>query len=317
MRYVWIDWAKVICIWLMVSCHAGQSGMFLNVSYQFHMPAFFIISGFLFHPRGIKKEFMSFCIPILLYGFLYLIFSCFAEFSSNEFNYNRGYSLIVSWMKSLLFRSDVSWFQGYWFVATLLFIRLLMECDYIRKKYYFIAIFCIVYCCIEPYANISYFIMGLKPYHLLSCFPFFALGMLIKEKNIEITQSSLEILLLELVCFFVLTLVQGRPDLGEYCYGACNYVLFFVNAIIGSHILFNICNYLPQRSWIQTLSSGTLLILGIHSIIYRSLFRILNSFIVIDNFYLPLFVGIITVIICYYLIKFLGKKYPLMLGKIK
>lgn len=67
-RVSWIDWAKVICIWLMVSCHAGQKGMLLDLTYQFHMPAFMIISGLLFRPKGVLKELKSFGFPIVCFG---------------------------------------------------------------------------------------------------------------------------------------------------------------------------------------------------------------------------------------------------------
>ena len=46
-RIVWIDWAKVILIYLMVVGHALPCKWENQVIYAFHMPAFFIISGFL------------------------------------------------------------------------------------------------------------------------------------------------------------------------------------------------------------------------------------------------------------------------------
>lgn len=73
-RVSWIDYAKVICIFLMVCCHAGQKGMILNMAYQFHMPAFFIISGMLFRPKGVWVTVKSFGVPILVFGSLNLLY---------------------------------------------------------------------------------------------------------------------------------------------------------------------------------------------------------------------------------------------------
>lgn len=53
LRLSYIDWAKVTCILLMICCHAGQKGLILDITYQFHMPLFFIISGVLFRPKGV------------------------------------------------------------------------------------------------------------------------------------------------------------------------------------------------------------------------------------------------------------------------
>lgn len=44
-RIVWIDWAKSICIFLMVVGHWTQNDNVLLFIYSFHMPALFIVSG--------------------------------------------------------------------------------------------------------------------------------------------------------------------------------------------------------------------------------------------------------------------------------
>ena len=46
-RFHWIDWAKVILIYLMVVGHCFPIKWQYNLIYAFHMPAFFFISGFL------------------------------------------------------------------------------------------------------------------------------------------------------------------------------------------------------------------------------------------------------------------------------
>lgn len=69
-RVVWIDYAKASCILLMVLCHAGLTGITAQVIYQFHMPAFFIISGLLYKNRGVMRELKSFIIPIVVLSML-------------------------------------------------------------------------------------------------------------------------------------------------------------------------------------------------------------------------------------------------------
>jgi fucose 4-O-acetylase-like acetyltransferase len=47
-RISWIDWAKTILIFLMVSAHCNIHPYPQQFIHAFHMPAFFLISGYLF-----------------------------------------------------------------------------------------------------------------------------------------------------------------------------------------------------------------------------------------------------------------------------
>lgn len=73
-RENWIDWSKAILIWLMVLGHAGLSGMPREFVYAFHMPAFFIISGYLYKPHSCLRTLKSFGIPILFFSVINLSF---------------------------------------------------------------------------------------------------------------------------------------------------------------------------------------------------------------------------------------------------
>lgn len=58
-RILWIDYAKSICIYLVLLGHAHASQPVTDFIYTFHMPLFFFLSGCLFsfekHPNF--KEF--------------------------------------------------------------------------------------------------------------------------------------------------------------------------------------------------------------------------------------------------------------------
>lgn len=306
-RVCWIDWAKVVCIWLMVCCHAGQKGMLLSITYQFHMPAFFIISGFLFHPKGLKNTLVSFVVPILFFSVLTLMWKIVIFGGVNP-------SLIEGYTVGYVAPAAMSPFQGYWFVAVLLMMRLIMECRICRDYKSIIAIACVIYCFIEPRLSIPSEVFLWKPYHIMSCMPLFVLGMEIKERQINIRAGSLEFMALLFTVFLSLTLIQGRVDIYEYNYGL-NYLLFLANAIIGSYLLFSLCMLLPERSWVQTLSTGTFLILGLHGMIYGYIMAIFHRLLFLDNPYLPLLSGVIVMAICYPLILFFKKYCPIVLGK--
>lgn len=48
-RFIWVDYLKATLIFLMVLGHSSQQGIVGEVLSSFHMPAFFMISGFLYH----------------------------------------------------------------------------------------------------------------------------------------------------------------------------------------------------------------------------------------------------------------------------
>lgn len=320
-RISWIDYAKVLCIWLMVCCHAGQQGMVLQLAYQFHIPAFFIISGFLFMEKGIRKTLVSFLVPILFYGLLYLVFRLFLILYKHDFNWSlcSGDSLavILGWIKSFVWCYEkIDVFPGSWFVFALLFLRLLMEVGWVRNIKCWIAAACFVWMCLEPLMGFSRW-NDLKVWHVISSLPFFVTGMLLREKQVDVVSGSFEFKLFCAFAFFVLALIQGRTDLFEYRYGI-SYALFFLNAILGSYLLFNLCSCAPSgRRWIVTLSIGTLLILGLHFEMFPYLtvaFRVALS---IDGPYLPMLVGLTVMALCYPLIILFARFCPLLLGKTK
>ena len=73
-RENWIDWSKTILIWLMVLGHAGLGGLPREFIYAFHMPAFFIISGYLYKPHNWFKTLKGFGIPILFFSVINLCY---------------------------------------------------------------------------------------------------------------------------------------------------------------------------------------------------------------------------------------------------
>lgn len=317
-RVSWIDWAKVICIWLMVSCHAGQKGMLLDLTYQFHMPAFMIISGLLFRPKGVLKELKSFGFPIVCFGVItqayHLAIDMFKGNDNIEFSC-RALFIIKSSLTSLFMESPISWFQGYWFVVTLLFLRLLMENKVVREQKLFIGVASMIWCCVEPMLDIPEQIIGMKFYHVLSCLPFFVIGMLVNEKKIDVTKGCLELKLVSFVLFAILTFIQGRVDLGGYNYGL-NYIVMFVNAICGSWLLFGICALFPYRKYIQDLSTGTFLILGLHGIMYGYIIKASHLVLGTNIYYTPLLVGVSALCLLYPLIRWCITHTPILLGKV-
>ncbi len=78
---VWMDWAKLIGIFLVVYGHllqkTGNWKFFQlhelwNIIYLFHMPLFFILSGYMYKSsHSVKKIFITLVVPYLIYQILF------------------------------------------------------------------------------------------------------------------------------------------------------------------------------------------------------------------------------------------------------
>lgn len=88
-RKDWIDWSKAILIWLMVLGHTGLSGYGREFVYVFHMPAFFIISGYLYKPHSWFRTLRSLGIPVICFSLINL---CFVIFTTMvEWRFDNAY----------------------------------------------------------------------------------------------------------------------------------------------------------------------------------------------------------------------------------
>lgn len=73
----WVDWAKFFGIYLVVLGHGGLiSTNATQYIYSFHMPLFFILSGYLYKPRMLKEELKK-GIDTLLIPYLCMNILCF------------------------------------------------------------------------------------------------------------------------------------------------------------------------------------------------------------------------------------------------
>ena len=84
-RILWIDYAKSICIYLVLLGHAHASQPVTDFIYTFHMPLFFFLSGCLFsfekHPNFKEfaiKRFKGLMVPYLWINLITYLFCLFA-----------------------------------------------------------------------------------------------------------------------------------------------------------------------------------------------------------------------------------------------
>lgn len=184
-RIHWIDWAKFIGIWLVIIGHAPIiGGIFI---YMFHMPMFFMISGFLYNKTNLgnelKKSFKSLIIPYLIYnGFLIVSSIIIGDFRIGIINH-----IILGNQEGIGLR----YFNPLWFIVSLFVMRVLLSI-FNEKNMIHICILCILFSIVLYHYDC--FLYDNDPYQIsttLICLPFFITGHLIRNKNLIINLREL------------------------------------------------------------------------------------------------------------------------------
>lgn len=316
-REVWIDWAKTLLIFMMVVCHAGLYGTPHQIIYTFHMPAFFIISGYLFRPHNWKSLLIRYCIPVLFFSFINLCYNL-------AFEYLRGNSInIAQYLLDYIppfYRyapHTPSLFPGIWFIEGLLCCQLLLGIPWIYRNYKVVGCMCILFSSLQTFfignSELQYYYL----FRIPAILPFLCLGIYIKGKiqysNIQYSILNKIIIIITLTIVILLSLLNGTIDMISNTFGI-NYIIFFINATIVSLLFFHVCACFCQKKYIEILSNGTLLILGTH-MIYISIWNTITGHININRQFSATFISLIVLICSIYFTKKVAKNHPRLLGK--
>ena len=309
-RIIWIDWAKSICIFLMVVGHWSSNDNVLLFIYSFHMPALFIISGILYKPRPWHKSMLSFAVPVAFFSIINIAFLlltgsiCIENLFSKDvffrlFHYRYGLG--------------EGFYCGDWFLWALLGLRLFYgDISYLsplRKYYIPIVVSVIVYMSLEShFLTIDTIFRGAYIGRLVPAMPFFCLGFFLKDNSWEPWKFSVFTMFALSCLLFIMPIINGNSSINSNVYGI-SYVVFFIFASISSVIIFELSSCLPELKFVTIISNGTLLILGLHIPIMKALDMVCPSCL---HEFLPLAV----LPICYFPIIYLYKWCPILLGKV-
>ena len=309
-RIAYIDAAKAICIFLMVVGHWTNIEWLRNYIYSFHMPAMFIISGFLYKPHSWKNTVIAFSIPLLCFSILSLCVKLLlGEMDPNSIS-PKTFFLIFHYRYGL----GESLMIGDWFLWALIGLRFMFgDISWLSgtKKYYIlISCFCILYMTFENYLiNIDTIFRGYIIARAIPCLPFFCFGFWIKNRNWKPCQLPLSIIILTVIIFLIVPMFNKPTGIIDNGYGY-SYIIFFLCAISTSLLVFWLSDKKPATKFIKTISNGTFVVLGTHMPILLILNKLLPK--VMEEF-LPF----ITIILCYFIIIFCERYCPILLGKIK
>ena len=315
-RYHWIDWAKAICILLMVCGHGGVSKNFHDLLYLFHLPVFFIITGFLFKKKDIKSLCKSLLLPVLFFNLINYPWYLYNLSKVGEYSLN---NLVAQPLLGLIchdFNVGIPVCGPFWFVIVIFILRVIHQTT-TQKWVHVLLAACGV---IIAFASNGHPEKGLLflPQRAAIAYPFFLFGRYLKNSSF-LQQTDKHICLSMILSFtalsaFVMTL--GTVDL--YTCRLNIVPLYYLMGIIGFVFIYTISQKLSflwnEPKWICHLSNGTLVILGLHNIVLFALKKMagFQEFFMSGEFF-----SILTVCILYLPTVFVIKHMPILIGKVK
>ena len=134
----------------MIIGHFTANEILLTYIYSFHMPAFFIISGYLYKPHSWKGTIQAFAIPFIFLSLINIIIQLvIGELSFHELCSINILSRFIHYRYGL----GHGFFMGDWFLWALIGLRFLFgdinQLKILRKYYIPIAVICVIYMTFE------------------------------------------------------------------------------------------------------------------------------------------------------------------------
>ena len=330
-RITWIDWAKTLFIALVCVGHFNIPETQKVLIFGCHVPAFFIISGFLYHRHDALRTLFSFAVPMLFYTAIVFGLHIAQDVIQNGY-WDYRLDLGHLWhrvFEQFFFRNGnnpygVIPITGVWFVVALLVCRFLAGdiklFSFVLRYRYISLLILIIWLTIEPMIWDYISIKDYKFYYGLYAMPFFLFGNILRNINFRIESLNPIFIVIATINYLIVTLNYPRFNMVTYQYGP-TYLLFFVNALCGCMVVFWLSSKLPKTHCVKVFSIGTLFILVLHTSLGYFVLPLLNrlglmSIDVLKYNVMPWFEMILVLFALYYPISWLYKYYPILLGKL-
>jgi len=276
-RITWIDMAKGYGSLLVIYGHIDRYSVLGEWLYTFHVPLFFILSGYMFNGECnfnefFRKKVKSMIIPYICLGIPMVSFWAIGEVISGKLNWKGGVFTVIRFV----FVQNRIW--TLWFLACLFLLNILF---YFAVKYIKKDIFLAIFAIILAILGLMYYELGGQPLVwnadvCLTAFPFFFIGYMLR-KNPDVlnkisgkTRSSIlwfiACLTVNIVCSYCSYRISGKGlDMYESSYGVP--LLVYIAAVTGTMCVIilarwfdiGIVRYIGQNSiiyfaWHQTIA---------------------------------------------------------------
>ena len=319
-RIVWIDYAKVIGIFIVILAHLytsegiGSTNVIRTFFYGFHMPFFFLISGCLYKVReGGLKQAITLNIKKLLIPYLCLnVFFAivYSIISGNPVhNMQKLFGMVVG-------RGTTC--GASWFVLALFFIKCLYDLLSYNKIEKIAIPVIFIFTFFYRYIGLSHNFFYIKSVLLGICF--FHLGRIcftaVNKVKISTAVSLLSSVVLFVVSYFI-SMKNGKVSLfgGNMGY---NPLLFYANAIIGSMGIISLSFFTKkQNKTICEMSNASIAVVLLHMIFVEGVRNCVKHFDIsgVTLFVVYMVFSAVIYYLCFMIFKYTYKKIPFIWGK--
>ena len=280
-RITWLDYAKVFVMFLVVLGHtykfASPPCYVRNLIYSFHMPFFFVVSGILWKDRGAGNALAGGVRTLLIPAFAWITIYICGECLITATN---PLPIIGDCAKSILrgasFPCGVTWFL---FVLFYCQVSTSVLCDIKRGRAILIASFLLL---IAIAKCVPYLFVG----NALMMLPFFWIGYYGKARFLnEHLARSVSVLIALLTGIIVVSFAFffGPGSARAMAFGnvwthplprPLNVPVYYFVAMCGTIFVLSMFRLLAfrRRVWVETLSSGLIVVLCAHAVICYGLF---------------------------------------------
>lgn len=248
-RIVWIDYAKAVGITLVVFAH--MPSLFSSIIFLFHMPLFFMLSGYLYKPIGLKNElkrsFQCLIIPYLIYNMVLLLFSGIQG------------TFDVSLIKMVLLGNQEvlpNNYRALWFIISLFLMRIIISMFKSTKSIVIITLLSILtFVILRENSLILFDRDWFQLNTTLLCLPFFTFGILMKRYSLEsmLNRINIKYKFVYLAVIGVTVLFIGHVNGGINvfrCMTGKYLIVFYIVSFVTSYIYIYIrfMNYSKKKT---------------------------------------------------------------------
>ncbi len=330
-RIIWVDIAKGIGILLVLIGHISQNQYISSFIYCFHMPLFFIISGYLYSDKQhyVKKKIKSILIPYLFFAIISFLYWYLIErnLRGQEINPLNAFSNI--WLAR---GGDANYIfnVALWFLPCLLTVELIFH--FFIKKIKNIKILSIIMFLFSIigylYAQFDFIRLPFGIDIAFIAIGFYFLGYLWRQKGEDYFKkmkwNTIKCVITACICFLIVTILsQLTTSLNMNNLQYPFYPLMYISATIGTFMVYLIAILLKENRILQYLGTNTLIIMGIHEPLKRIVIELMDRIthisaeILRTNFISIIMLTIILTIICIPFIFIIKRYLPFLIGRKK
>ena len=283
-RLSFVDWFKALLILLVIVGHSnlvdtGGGTIFMSFVYSFHIPAFFMISGYLSNyekpQTGLISNSKYLILSVVLYNIVLYCRWILSILLKDGFDNYSIFDLTISPIIGIVWLNyeDVTYYamaRPFWFVWVLIMIKFLYR--YINKSemvLYTCLILSITYICLmNKYGIRTYYYID----RIIVAMPFFAFGVMLRKTNNQDSFNSNVQRLLYMIFYMCLIGIHyyisslnfsERYDMNGLEFG-CSVLLYYYTSAVISFSIMKLCVLFPPNKLIELISIGTIPILALH-----------------------------------------------------